>query len=289
MRVLVIGESGQLARALHRTMSTEHDVQFWGRAQLDMQCPTEIRDKISDYQPDCVVNASAYTAVDTAETEGDLAYAVNCEAVKVLGEIAERSNFKLVHISTDFVFDGAKSMPYTPSDDCNPLGVYGESKLQGERALLTACPAACIIRTGWLYGRVGKNFMTTMLGLMRQGTDLRVVCDQVGTPTSASHLAAIIWKAVGRHPSGTFHFSDAGAASWYDFACAIQSQGLSRGLLQSPVKIQPVFSEEYVTAARRPSYSVLDSRALERSLNWKPVHWQQALDDELIGLQEIEQ
>ena len=289
MRVLVIGESGQLARALQRTMPAEHEVKFWGRAQLDMQCLAEISGKISNYQPDCVVNASAYTAVDKAETEGDLAYAVNCEAVKVLGEIAERANFKLVHISTDFVFDGAKSRPYTPADECRPLGVYGETKRQGELALLEACPAACIIRTGWLYGRAGKNFMTTMLGLMQQGTDLRVVCDQVGTPTSASHLAAIIWKAVGRHQSGTFHFSDAGAASWYDFACAIQSQGISRGLLESPVKIQPVFSEEYVTAARRPSYSVLDSRALERSLDWKPVHWQQALDDELIGLQEIQQ
>lgn len=286
MRVLILGRSGQLARALVDTKPDWVEVIAWGRDELDLLQAERIVPALSKLKPDAIINASAYTAVDKAETDVDTAEKLNVDAVAAVASAAAALDGPLVHVSTDFVFDGAASKPYLPSDECRPLGVYGATKRRGEQAVLERYPSAAIVRTAWVYRAGAANFMSTMLRLMAERDELGVVADQIGAPTSADNLAYVLWGALDNRLSGIWHYSDAGVASWYDFACAIYRQARQIGVLSNDVVLKPLVTAEYPTPAIRPSYSVLDSRALREALEWPAIHWQDALAKQLLKLQQ---
>lgn len=284
MRVLILGRSGQLAQALLAARPDGVEAEAWGRDQLDLADTGNILSALRAYAPAAIINASAYTAVDRAEQESEAAFALNELAVRELGLAAAELGCDLVHVSTDFVFDGSQSHPYRPDDNCAPLGVYGQSKRTGELALREVMPAAAIVRSAWLYRAGSACFLTTMLRLMNERDELGVVCDQIGTPTSADNLAAVLWRVLGARLQGIWHYTDAGAASWYDFACAISRQAQAIGLLEKSPTINPIRTDQYPTPAARPSYSVLDSSALWDKLGLEASHWQDALATQLDAL-----
>ena len=225
-----------------------------------------------------MINAAAYTAVDKAESEPEEAHRGNAEGPAALARACSAGNIRFINVSTDFVFDGAASQPYTPDAATAPLGEYGRSKLAGELAVGEACPGALLLRTGWVYSSFGGNFVKTMLRLMGERDELSVVVDQVGTPTWAHGLAQAAWAAVARPElGGIYHWSDAGVCSWYDFATAICEEGLALGLLSRPVSVRPITSAEYPTPAQRPAYSVLDKTSSWRDLDLQGVHWREQL------------
>ena len=225
-----------------------------------------------------MINAAAYTAVDKAESEVDAAQRGNVAGPLALAQACAQQGVRLIHISTDFVFDGSASQPYKPDAATAPLGEYGRSKRAGELAVQSVLPQALILRTGWVYSRYGSNFVKTMLRLMSERDDLAVVADQVGTPTWAHGLAEAVWASAARPQlSGIYHWSDAGVCSWYDFAVAICEEALALGLLARPVNIRPIAAIEYPTPACRPAYSVLDKTDSWRDFALAGVHWRQQL------------
>jgi dTDP-4-dehydrorhamnose reductase len=282
MKVLIVGAAGQLGRALQRTVPEHIELVAWDRSQLDLSQTDGIAARVQSVRPAVLINASAYTAVDLAESQPQQAHAINAEAVGALASACAAQGTKLVHVSTDFVFDGALGRPYRPSDATAPLGVYGISKVAGEK-LIAAQPNLdwSVVRTAWVYSSTGKNFMLTMLRLFKERPVVRVVADQVGTPTSASSLAHCVWRAATGDARGILHFTDAGAASWYDFAVAIYEEAQALGLVANTVDIQPIRTSEYPTPARRPSYSVLDVFATYEALGVTPVHWRTNLREVL--------
>lgn len=279
MRVLVIGKSGQLAWELQRTCPDSVELTALGRAEADIRDFAAMAEVIKRLQPACVINASAYTAVDKAESEPQEAYAVNSDGVLGLAQICKESAIRLVQVSTDFVFDGSKNTPYQPSDRPQPAGVYGASKLAGERHLRECLPdTSVIVRTSWVYSSHGNNFVKTMLRLMAEKPELGVVYDQVGTPTWAKDLAIWIWQVVAKPEiSGVYHWSDAGVASWYDFAVSIQNLSLDNGLLPAAIPIKPIPTSAYPLPAKRPAYSVLDKTTASFATGLEPRHWQEQL------------
>lgn len=224
--------------------------------------------------PDVIVNAAAYTAVDKAESEEDTAFAVNAIAVGHLAAATRRVGARFVHVSTDFVFDGLSGVPYAPDAATGPLGVYGRSKLAGEQA---AGKDALIVRTAWVYAPNGGNFVRTMLRLMTERPEVRVVGDQIGTPTYAPGLAAALWTMALKGAKGIHHYTDAGVCSWYDFAVAIQEEAMGAGLLTKAVPIIPITTADYPTPARRPHYSVLDKTSTFAILDGPAPHWRDNL------------
>ena len=287
MKVLITGATGQVGRALLRcSPATGVEVMALGRADLDLTDANAIAQTIAGLRPAAVINAAAYTTVDRAETERDLAYAVNSDAVGALARACAEQGARLVHVSTDFVFDGALGRPYLPDDVPNPLGVYGASKLEGERHVAAQGKLDWrIVRTAWVYSADGQNFMLTMLRLFRERDVVRVVADQVGTPTSAASLAQFLWRvALENGASGIWHFTDAGVASWYDFAVAIYEEAQALGLVGRRVDVLPITAQEYPTPARRPAYSVMEKRATIERFGLHPVHWRVRLRDTLQGL-----
>lgn len=284
MKVLVTG-SGQLAWELKRT--APQSIEFVGvsRAELDISNAEQIAICFDKIKPDAVINAAAYTAVDKAESEKDLAFVVNAQGPKMLAEQCCRNSAYFLHVSTDFVFDGSNSRPYITESEKKPLGVYGRSKSDGEDFIgQTMDKDWAIIRTAWVYSSHGNNFVKTMLRLMTDKPSLGVVGDQVGTPTWAKGLALACWAGVTNKAQGIFHWTDAGVASWYDFAVAIQRLGLEHGLLSHPIPINSIVSEAYPTPAARPSYSVLDKSKIIDALSIKSVHWQEQLTHMLAEL-----
>lgn len=278
LRVLVTGAGGQLGREL--ALSAPGGVQCIAldRAGLDISDPGSIAGALSQEQPDVLINAAAYTAVDAAETDRDTAFAVNDTAAGLLAEACTKRDIRLLHVSTDFVFDGASGSPYRPGDATGPLGVYGASKLAGEARLRSRDPGALVLRTGWVYSRHGGNFVLTMLRLMAARDELGIVADQVGTPTWARGLALALWTFAQRPGlSGIYHWSDAGVCSWYDFAVAIAEEAFALNLLPRMPKILPIATADYPTAARRPACSVLDKRDTWRDLALEGVHWRRQL------------
>lgn len=274
MKVLITGAAGQLGRALLKTAPRE--VEILARdTELDIRDLAALQTALRAFRPAVIGNAAAYTAVDRAESEREQAFAVNASGVENLARAALDCGARLVHISTDFVFDGRKSSPYLPGDDMRPVNVYGASKAEGENRLRAlAGNAAVIIRTGWLYASEGQNFVKTMLRLMREKDHLDIIADQVGTPTWAQGLAEVIWKIANTsNPTGTHHWSDAGVASWYDFAVAIQEEALAAGLLARAIPIRPITTAEYPLPAKRPAYSVLDKRSMMAVSGMTPTHW----------------
>ena len=281
MKVLVTGANGQLGRALVATAPASAKITALDSAALDITSAAEVERKVAELSPELIVNAAAYTAVDRAEEDEQRAMAVNAHAVRHLAQAAAKCGARLVQVSSDFVFDGASGRPYRPDDPPSPLGAYGRSKLAGEQA---AGADALIVRTAWVYSADGHNFVRTMLRLMAEREELRVVADQVGTPTWASSLARAIWTLVGRDVSGIQHYTDSGVASWYDFAVAIHEEASALGLLRSPVRIVPIATSDYPTPAKRPSYSVLDKSETYRLLGGPAPHWRDALRQMLEDL-----
>ncbi|MDO8862777.1 dTDP-4-dehydrorhamnose reductase [Haliea sp. E1-2-M8] len=285
--VLITGAGGQLGRELQLLAPEDLRVVSLDRAALDITEPQDLRQVLGELRPDWVLNAAAYTAVDRAEGEEALALRINAEGAGHLAAACASTGTGLVHVSTDFVFDGESGHPYAPDAAPAPLGAYGRSKLEGERAVLAAHPRALIVRTGWVYSRFGGNFVKTMLRLMAERDSLAVVCDQIGTPTWARSLAQALWAAVDRPLlQGIYHWSDAGVCSWYDFAVAIAEEGLAAGLLARSPEVRPIPGSEYPTPARRPACSVLDKQQSWRDLAIAPVHWRVQLRAMLQDLKE---
>jgi dTDP-4-dehydrorhamnose reductase len=275
--VLVLG-GGQIASAVAASVPARHQIITRTRVQLDIVDEDAVVKVVTETKPDWVVNAAAYTAVDLAEDEPTQAYAVNDTAVACISRAAAKTGSRLLHLSTDFVFDGNSSRAYLTTDRTNPLSVYGASKLDGERHVAARGGMGIVLRTSWVYSSVGRNFVLTMLRLMREKDELSVVCDQIGTPTWATSAAAAIWSLIDANPAGgIYHWADLGVASWYDFAMAIQEEALSRGLLTRAIPIAPVPTTAYPTRARRPAFSVLDTEATRMLLKVPARHWRDNL------------
>lgn len=288
-RVIVIGASGQLGQELVRSATSAVDCIALSRAQLDIGDGDALASRLAELEPQLVINAAAYTAVDAAESNPEAARRANSEGPAYLARACAQLDTRLIHVSTDFVFDGESAHPYLPDAPTNPLGEYGRSKLAGELAVREALPSALIMRTGWVYSSYGNNFVKTMLRLMAERDELAVVADQVGTPTWARGLAEALWAAATLPQlSGCYHWSDAGVCSWYDFAVAICEEACTLGLLSRPVKIRPIPAAEYPTPARRPAYSVLDKSSSWRDLEREGVHWRQQLRGMLMDLKELQ-
>ncbi len=270
MKILLTGAEGQLGRAMSACGPGWALITPMGRAQLDVGDEAAVTRAVDALRPHAIVNCAAYTAVDRAESEPQTAHRINRDGPAHLAAAASAAGARLIHISTDFVFDGTASSPYRPDAPTCPLGVYGTSKRAGEEVL---GPDALIVRAAWLYGDTGANFVRTMLRLMAERDELRVVADQVGTPTYAASLAAALWGLLETGATGTLHYTDSGVASWYDFAVAIQEEALALGLLRRAVPVVPIATADYPTPARRPAYSVLDKSATLALIGTRPSHW----------------
>lgn len=274
MKVLITGAGGQLGTALRANPPEGVTINCYASSQLDIRDREAVLAAAAADMPRIIINAAAFTKVDEAETKPDLANAINNEGVANLAHAANECGARLIHISTDFVFDGRASTPYSPEDTTSPLSVYGRTKRAGE---IAAGPDALIVRTGWVYGPRGRNFVSTMLRLMREREELRVVDDQIGTPTSTSSLAEAIWSLAAADVRGLWHFSDSGVASWYDFAVAIMEESMAMGILSREISIAPIATDEYPTPARRPRFSVLDKRKTFAALGKDAPHWRSKL------------
>jgi dTDP-4-dehydrorhamnose reductase len=276
VRVLVLG-AGQIGTAILKAAPRGHEVILRAHAQLDIIDAPAVRQALADIKADWVVNAAAYTAVDRAEDEPAAARAVNDTAVATLAHAVLSEKTRLLHLSTDFVFDGKASQPYRPTDATHPLNVYGATKRAGEQHVLEG-GRGIVMRTSWVYASVGKNFVLTMLKLMNERNQLNVVCDQIGTPTWAMSAAAAVWALIELGPTGgIYHWADLGVASWYDFAVAVQEEALERGLLTRAAGIVPIPSAAYAARATRPSFSVLDTSSTRALLRVPTLHWRESL------------
>lgn len=276
MKVLIAGSAGQLGRALQATAPAGTILLAPPEAEFDILDAAKVRATVEAARPDLVVNAAAYTAVDKAETDADTAEAVNGTAAGSLAAAAAAVGARFAHVSTDFVFDGRSADPIAPDAAPAPLGVYGATKLSGERQVAASHPAPLILRTAWVYAAQGNNFVHTMLRLMRERPEIRVVADQVGTPTHADSLARAIWALDAARLSGIHHWTDAGVASWYDFAVAIHDEALALGLLERAVTVVPIRTSDYPTPARRPAMSVLD-KGSSWAITGPAAHWRAEL------------
>ncbi len=273
--VLITGAAGQLGYELQRTVPAGVTVLAVDIAQMDLTNSTAVTAFIATHRPSVVINGAAYTAVDRAEEQPTIAHAVNVDAAASLATAAKQHDARMIQISTDFVFGPSTGVPRRIDDTPAPQSVYGQTKLDGERAVLdTLGRRALVIRTAWLYSAHGANFVKTMLRLMAERDELRIIADQIGTPTWANSLARTIWAAVAApHVSGVLHWTDAGVASWYDFAVAIQEEGIARKQLTRAIPVHAISSAEFPTPAKRPAYSVLDKSDTVRALEVVPTHW----------------
>lgn len=287
MNILVIGASGQLGQELRVVAegSAQHYT-FASRSELDVTDQLAIRHFVQDHHIDTIINCSAYTAVDRAEDEPEEADRINHQAVAALAALAKAQGLYLIHISTDYVFAGDSHRPITEEETPRPQSVYGRTKLLGEDAIRRAGCRALILRTSWLYSTYGANFLKTMCRLMQERQELSIVFDQIGTPTYARDLARFIVSYLEQdkdsRQEGTYHFSDEGVASWYDFAEAIRHR------MGYSCQLHPIRSEQYPTKATRPSYSVLDKAKLKRDFGITLPHWQTSLEDCLNQLTSTE-
>jgi dTDP-4-dehydrorhamnose reductase len=282
-RILLTGAGGQVGICLQQQMPKDVALLALDRKALDITDREAVTEAVAGFKPDWIINAAAYTAVDKAESEPELAFAINRDGAAHLAQAAADLNARMVQISTDYVFDGNKARPYRPDDNVNPINVYGESKLAGEIVTREALDEhALILRTAWVYASHGRNFLTTMLRLMRERDELKIVEDQVGTPTSARTLAEIILIAIARKVTGTHHWTDAGVASWYDFACAIAELAKSAGLITGACRIKPISTRDYPTPARRPVFSLLDKQSLRGAIGEHGMQWRRALQQMIV-------
>ena len=275
MKVLVTGAGGQLGRTLVVRVPKSVALVAAATHELDITDKMSTKRLIGAEQPTIILNAAAYTAVDLAESEPERAAAVNDRGVANLVSAADGVGARVAHVSTDFVFDGSASRAYPIDAPTGPLGIYGKTKLAGERHLRAG---DLCVRTSWVYAAEGKNFVRTMLRLMAEREEIGVVADQIGSPTNADDLADALWRlALGGH-TGTFHFTNSGVASWYDFAVAIRDEGVALGLLaESAARVKPIVTADYPTPAKRPAFSVLDARKTDAVLGGPAPHWRHSL------------
>ena len=277
-KILIIGGNGQLGNCLNNLSSEytlDYEFHFTDYDTLDITNQKQINEYFSEYEPHYCINVSAYTAVDLAEKEKEKAFASNAEGVGYLAEACAEKGIDLIHISTDYVFDGNINIPYSEDDFTNPLSVYGASKLEGENLALENNPKTIIIRTSWLYSEFGKNFVKTMLNLFGSKDELNVVADQFGQPTNANDLAEVIMKIISTEEKeyGVFHFSNYPETTWFDFAKKIAE------LSKSKIKINPISTEQYPTPAKRPMRSTMCLDKIENSYNIEPKYWENSLEE----------
>ena len=291
MRVLITGANGQLGYELQRTVPQGIELLCADREKLDITSQDSVNSYFDTHKPEAVINAAAYTAVDKAETDTEAAFAVNANGAAFLAEACSNYDIPMVQVSTDFVFDGTQSTPYKVDDTTHPVSIYGESKLEGEKRVLNILKnKAIVIRTAWVYSSHGNNFVKTMLRLMQEKDQLGIVSDQMGSPTSANTLAVCCWQALNKlHTSNCqlpsiFHWTNAGVASWYDFAVAIQEEALSLGVLKKSIPLKPILTSAYPTPAKRPAYSVLDKQFTYDALKLPAQHWRAALKETMREL-----
>lgn len=288
MRVLLLGRNGQVGFELCRALAPLGEIAAFDRAGCDLASPHAIRRAIATSEPDVIVNAAAYTAVDKAESEPDVARAINAVAPGIIGEEARRIGARVIHYSTDYVFDGAKPSPYREDDATHPLGVYGETKRDGELALAASGAEHFIFRTSWVFGAHGGNFVKTILRLAVQRDTLNVVADQFGAPTSAALIADVTAQVVGQlryrdagaMPSGIYHLAAAGETSWHGFAQAILRGGAARGreLKLGPEAVRAIPTGDYPLPAKRPANSRLNTSKLQQTFGLTLPPWQAGLD-----------
>lgn len=279
-RILLLGRNGQVGWELQRTLAPLGEVVALGRDDVDLAAPDQIRAAVRAHLPRVIVNAAAYTAVDRAESEPDAAFAINARAPGILAEEAARAGALFVHYSTDYVFDGSGTRPYTEEDEVGPRSVYGRSKLEGEQAVQAACEAHLVFRTSWVYGTRGANFLRTMLRLFAEREEVRVVADQHGAPTWSRMIAEATALVLGpacagvAQRSGVYHLTAGGATTWHGFASAIH--GAVAGGCATRV-VTPIGTEDYPTPASRPAYSVLSTEKLRNELGVVLPDWEDSL------------
>ena len=276
--MLIVGGGGQVARAVAGSIPAGYAAVVKTRADLDISDDRAVTAALESSGARWLVKGAAYTAVDRAATDEAAARAINDTAVGVLARATTRAGARLLHISTDFVFDGHSNRAYLPTDATNPQSVYAVTKLAGEQQALRHAADAVIVRTAWVYASTGRNFPLTMLRLMREKPEVRVVADQIGTPSWATGIARAIWGLIEANANGgIYHWTDLGVASWYDFAVAIQDEALARGLLQKAVPVVPISTADYPTPARRPAFSVLDGTSTRAVIKAPGQHWRHQL------------
>lgn len=285
--VWITGANGQVGRALLQQVPASVQALALRRENADLQDLRWISAAEQQSPPALILHVGAFTAVDRAELDREAAWLVNVESTRALGECAARHGAPLVYVSTDYVFAGDRPTPWSPDDATQPLGWYGETKWQGERALQAVEGLHfAVVRTSWVYDAQGQNFVRTMLRLMATRDSVGVVGDQFGTPTSARDLASFLWHVAQVRATGVFHYANAGSASWYDFAVAIYEEATALGMLNRPVEIRPITTADYPTPARRPSFSVLNRTSAWQLAERVAPHWRVSLRDVLRDIQQ---
>lgn len=282
-RILVLGAHGMLGRDLTEILrsSSQGEVVPWDLGEIDIREETETVEKIGGLRPDVIINAAAFTRVDDCESQTEQAFAVNAEGMKHVALAALRCQAKVVYLSTDYIFDGEKREPYLEGDPPRPLNAYGRSKWRGEEYVRTLLKRWLIVRTEWLYGRHGKNFVTSILGQAREGDELRIVEDQVGSPTYSVDLSKILAILIQKEAKGVFHVTNSGTCTWYEFGKSIlQLSGLGG------IRVIPISSQELRRPATRPPYSVLSCQKLTSTMGVTPRPWIEALRDYLESLKQ---
>lgn len=289
MNILLTGANGQLGRCVQDVFSaTAHRVTAVDRRALDIADSAAVKAAVDQYQPDVIINAAAYTAVDKAESEPDEARAINSLAPGILAAAAKNVGAKLIHVSTDYVFDGGANIPYRETDLVNPQGIYGITKLDGERAVQENCETFFILRTAWVFSEYGNNFLKTMLRLGAERSELGVVADQIGCPTYAGDIAQACLAIVdgfadGNERYGIYHYVGNGAVSWHGFALYIFEEARRQGVLSAFPKVNAIGTEDYPTPAKRPAYSVLDNRKIACDYGVVASDWRSAVK-RVVGL-----
>lgn len=292
MRVLITGARGQVGHELVRQAPQGAQLIALGSQELDICQAEQVMQAVAKYQPELLINAAAYTAVDQAETDSERAYAVNRDACLHLAQAAHHAKIPLLHLSTDYVFSGQATQPYTESDSCQPQSVYGASKLAGEQAIIQHCAQHIILRTSWVFGLEGNNFVKTMLRLAQTHTALSVVADQRGNPTSARSIAVALWRIAQRvhsqpnPPWGVYHCSGSPSCTWFEFATDVFAQAEQLGLIATQPTLTPITTADYPTAAQRPAYSVLDNQLLQDTFGLEPHDWRDELQAVLKQLKQ---
>ena len=285
MKVLLLGAGGQLGQEIVATLPKNIELLAFTHEQLDISDKANVKALVKSEQPDWILNAAAYTNVDAAEDHAELAFSINCNGVRYLANAAKLVGSRMLQISTDYVFSGEQGGYYQIYDKPEPVNIYGMSKYEGEKAIIDELGKnAAILRSSWIYSRYGKNFVKTMLKLMREKKEIGVVCDQIGTPTWAHNLAAFIWLAITKDIKGIHHWTDSGVASWYDFATVVNQEAVRLALLNRSCIVHPIMSVDYPVVAQRPSCCVLSKTNTENFIGYEPDNWISALRSMLKSL-----
>ena len=285
-RILITGGSGQVGHCLKAQLEGCAELSVPDSTALNIADRRSVRQTVETFRPDYIINAAAYTAVDKAESDAERAFAVNREGARHLAEAAEAASAAMLHISTDYVFDGAGSAPYDEAAQTAPQNIYGASKLAGEQAVLAACRRAVVMRTSWVFGAHGQNFVKTMLRLGRERDSLGIVADQYGAPTAAADIAAALITIVRRHTpeqlaerAGIYHYCGSPYASWFEFAETIFAEAAAQGVLAKIPAVKPIATADYPTPAKRPADSRLDCGKIRAVFGIGPCDWHSALSD----------